>query len=1289
MQDTDRLLVVSASLTLISLLLLLWAGSTGAADPAAAVTSPPPPPPPAVPSSDRRRSLLSPRRRYPPCQFNPQCSCSNSGPDLGLVECDGVRMVHVPTAINTTKVFSLTLRDNGLGEIDEDRFFMARLWRLAVQDNELRSVPGRAFSGLERSLWQLDLSGNRLTRVPHQAVRSLSNLRLLDLSHNRISTVRRSDLQGLESHLETLVLAGNFLRQLPADLVNGLGVLQELDLSTNVLTTLPAGCLSGAPRLTEVNLAGNLLTELPYAALKGTPVTTVLLGGNLINDTRSVASQEGGDGPQLQLQVLDLSENRISYLPESAWSDFAQLDSLTLRGNQLEEVDEAAFESAPAIRELYMYDCSLRALENNTLVPLAGSLRVLDLGYNQLTEFPWHTLPEGLETLALNDNRLAHISAEELNRLGNLQKLNLLGESMGELNVSALTLDLRNVGLSALPSRRLTAEQTDGVGESVRKLYLGQNRLEAIDADAFSGCPILKHLDLSHNRIGELNAAAFEKLGPSLESLIVFDGYSANEFPADQLQYLTSLKTLDFSGNRIATLPAESFSTMRDLRHLVLEHNRVTQLDTELFNADNTPSLHTVHLDFNQVSGVGAGTFRHLEALQEVRLADNAVSSLSEGAFSDLAQLRAVSLDGNRLTELPDSTFSGLPRASRISLAHNQLTALNLDAFDQVGTLASLQLDASHNQIVALDMEREYWHSFTSFEYLDLSHNRIGYMTGKFFETMRSSLTHASLAHNNITNITRDVFGFMPYIQLLDLSDNAIDYIDYDSLRSAVNLQTLNVSRNNLTELPAELVQNLVSFRVLDVSHNHLTELPANLFRRTALQILRASHNNLTTFPGDCLSRVGDTLCELDLSHNRIAILTDDLLHRLGHLARLDLSHNRILSVEAGALRGVRSLRRLDLSGNPLGDLSAAAALRDLPELRRLRLANASLTRFPTVSAYTLEEMDVSENAIISLRAEAFSNLTSLRRLDLAANRLTVVDRSVWSMLSDLRILSLSGNPFSNVSQLSLEGLEQLTELDLSDIDTSEMQPDLLTPLESLTHLTISINDITSSPISSDGDDDSGLPALLRRRPSLRHLHVRLNGTLTSELDGELGHHLCNITISGPAADGIAAGALKRVTCHHLHLVLGDVPRQFRLPAAVFQSLDPAVRYVSVRTDGPVALGRPFTSEHPGRAGSVFLTDLSLDGDGWSCDCSETGIGWVEQWLSVWRHNYCPQGDDDDFQCQDTIRRLRRARCSSGKSVLAALSSDVECHSNGAATISAAALLLTAALTLLAASATY
>ena len=90
-------------------------------------------------------------------------------------------------------------------------------------------------------------------------------------------------------------------------------------------------------------------------------------------------------------------------------------------------------------------------------------------------------------------------------------------------------------------------------------------------------------------------------------------------------------------------------------------------------------------------------------------------------------------------------------------------------------------------------------------------------------------------------------------------------------------------------------------------------------------------------------------------------------------------------------------------------------------------------------------------------------------------------------------------------------------------------QPDLLRPLRSLTHLTLGISDVTTNAITgrSGASDGADLPAVLRRCPSLRHLHVRLNGTLTSQLHGELGHHLCNITVSGPDADAISADALK------------------------------------------------------------------------------------------------------------------------------------------------------------------
>ena len=79
---------------------------------------------------------------------------------------------------------------------------------------------------------------------------------------------------------------------------------------------------------------------------------------------------------------------------------------------------------------------------------------------------------------------------------------------------------------------------------------------------------------------------------------------------------------------------------------------------------------------------------------------------------------------------------------------------------------------------------------------------------------------------------------------------------------------------------------------------------------------------------------------------------------------------------------------------------------------------------------------------------------------------------------------------------------------------------------------------------------------------------------------------------------------------------------------------------------------------------------------------------WIENWLSVWRHNFCSEEGEEDHHCQETISRLRRTRCSNDKSLLAALSSDLECKNNSA-TGNGAALLLTVVLAFVAASATY
>jgi hypothetical protein len=55
---------------------------------------------------------------YPPCVFNPLCSCSKSLPDLGLVFCQDVPLLRLPAPLNSSKVFMLHLENNGLRSVE-------------------------------------------------------------------------------------------------------------------------------------------------------------------------------------------------------------------------------------------------------------------------------------------------------------------------------------------------------------------------------------------------------------------------------------------------------------------------------------------------------------------------------------------------------------------------------------------------------------------------------------------------------------------------------------------------------------------------------------------------------------------------------------------------------------------------------------------------------------------------------------------------------------------------------------------------------------------------------------------------------------------------------------------------------------------------------------------------------------------------------------------------------------------------------------------------------------------
>ncbi|KAM7296128.1 platelet glycoprotein V [Ixodes scapularis] len=155
------------------------------------------------------------------------------------------------------------------------------LTSLSLASNELRLVDSAWLYPL-KSLRCLDLSGNRLNRLPDNLTRHLTHL---NLSRNEFSNLDAGWF-GPSPFLVHLNLSHNRLESLgPGNISvlwdSYLPALQVLDLSWNKLTSLCGSCFAAQPRLSKLWLEHNRLEALPSEAfVRNSQLVAVYLAEN-------------------------------------------------------------------------------------------------------------------------------------------------------------------------------------------------------------------------------------------------------------------------------------------------------------------------------------------------------------------------------------------------------------------------------------------------------------------------------------------------------------------------------------------------------------------------------------------------------------------------------------------------------------------------------------------------------------------------------------------------------------------------------------------------------------------------------------------------------------------------------------------------------------------------------------------------------------------------------------------------------------------------------------------------
>jgi len=121
---------------------------------------------------------------------------------------------------------------------------------LYLNDNLITEVSGL---GALRSLRELYIARNHISKIPHNAFASLASLQVLDLSNNRIQSLNGA-LRPL-TELTTLNLAGNQLECVASDVLH-LRLLKSLNLAGNPISSLTTlGRLAHLPALARLDFA--------------------------------------------------------------------------------------------------------------------------------------------------------------------------------------------------------------------------------------------------------------------------------------------------------------------------------------------------------------------------------------------------------------------------------------------------------------------------------------------------------------------------------------------------------------------------------------------------------------------------------------------------------------------------------------------------------------------------------------------------------------------------------------------------------------------------------------------------------------------------------------------------------------------------------------------------------------------------------------------------------------------------------------------------------------------------
>ena len=531
-----------------------------------------------------------------------------------------------------------------------------------------------------------------------------------------------------------------------------------------------------------------------------------------------------------------------------------------------------------------------------------------------------------------------------------------------------------------------------------------------------------------------------------------------------------------------------------------------TYTDFSMFNETIIPSKMLLQCDSRILSSstLGDGVFESLHSFFSIEVKGCHSMNISRQAFRGMSSLKNLIIqDCNDITmekeclQIQDLSYletvtiidCGLYSApilcGREHMWLVNLTRNNLATFADTGLVCDTP---------------------TNVEIIDVSENAITDLPPRMND-VSGKLMSLSASNNKISEVVPTIFESLTTVVEIDMSKNRILKIPADFLGINSRMQTLQLAYNTVGSLPTGIFSRTPNITFLNLNGMALNDdIWLQLKNMSRVQILQLNHNNIQLIDNDVLDDMkelivldlsGNNLCSisvrlfksqselrvLNLTRNNITFIKKDAFMGLHNLLKLDIQQNQIQFIHPDALSGLRYLAHLNLSFNIIEILPTFPASLQLLDLRYNDIGyidNEVLSGSSDILGIGL-----AHNKINFIEQNAFKNNTKLQVLLLGYNNISLFDYHMFPLKSSLNSLFLSHNNISNIWTFPKKYFPHLRVLDISNNKLEKLVPesfgrDKLFP-DSIEELYLARNDIFY------------IENFVFQLPSLRYVDLREN----------------------------------------------------------------------------------------------------------------------------------------------------------------------------------------------------